>query len=625
MRRTQTQHIQKGFLVKTIKRGLTGLLFCIPFVTSHAQEASYHDHNIYHGAGDAYVNTSAQVQQVGDGGVLRAQLIWNVTPNQTVGADLDLHAKLPDGNGQYLVTQFDPVGTLPYTPQKNPPFGNPNTSATGNQQVNWVNRQVVFSNGQSVASLDQDNRTGIPNSPAGALVENIYIKGTTAANPDNIPSGTYQFAVHNYNQTKLSDPQADYALWITTNGKVGIRSDGHYTGTGIAPVYTGHLQNEGDSSRIYSIDIVNPGHDPHAAGVYVIDGKRAYVTAWKAEQARIAEYRRQQALFAQQQIERSRAAQVVERIDWGNCRPPKVCQTSLYPTSNTLEYVIDPNRAREKLVQNFAPSYKAKTVNADVYQQSITVTNWKEEGWGWFKTSVIDSEYKVTAHSKDEAKQILAVEMQKAQKASNINDGTVNRGNNFFEYGGYVPILGEAISLNQAIYGVDPTTGGKLSTAERALAAYSAIPGIGKTGKGGKIILNLSEGVAKKEAKEVAKKEAKQQVSQALDWSRVNKNGEGAITHVNKHANDIPNRVKPHGVFVDDPVVTTNKAWEKVIKEGIIPSVNSKNQNLIYDVPFPEAGLQGGLPGAAVGNPILNTVRIITTPVGNQVVTAHPF
>lgn len=416
MRRTRIQNTRKHSFIQTIKLGLTGLLFCIPFVTSHAQEASYHDHNIYHGAGDAYVNTSAQAQQVGEGGVLRAQLIWNVTPNQTVGADLDLHAKLPDGNGQYLVTQFDPVGALPYTPQKNPPFGNPNTSATGNQQVNWVNRQVAFNPSQnpqtlgqplSIASLDQDNRTGAPNSPAGALVENIYIKGTSPASPDNIPSGTYQFAVHNYNQTKLSDPQADYALWITTNGKVGIRSDGHYTGTGQAPVYTGHLQNEGDSSRIYSIDIVNPGHDPHAAGVYVIDGKRAYVNAWKAEQARIAEYRRQQALLAQPQIERSRAAQMVERIDWGNCRPPKICQTSLYPTSKTLEYVIDPNRAREKLVQSIAPAYKAKTVNADVYQQNLPkapIVSFAEGKWRegfsevWRRQTSGDPQYAFGTH-----------------------------------------------------------------------------------------------------------------------------------------------------------------------------------------------------------------------------------
>ncbi|MEI2812386.1 MAG: hypothetical protein V9E91_00805 [Burkholderiaceae bacterium] len=44
-----------------------------------------------------------------------------------------------------------------------------------------------------------DNRTGIANSPSGSLVENVYYDGTTAASPNNIPSGTYQFAVHNYN------------------------------------------------------------------------------------------------------------------------------------------------------------------------------------------------------------------------------------------------------------------------------------------------------------------------------------------------------------------------------------------------------------------------------------------
>jgi len=349
---------------KTLPLGLT---FLLSSVVSFAQTASYHDHNIFHGAGTAFVNTSPQAQAVGDGGVLRAQLIWQVTPGQTKGADLDIHAKLPNGKGAYTVTQFDPVGVLPGTPQKTPPFGNPNTASDGNQQVNWVNRQVVFANGNSVASLDQDNRTGVANSPSGALVENIYIKGATAANPNNIPSGVYQFAVHNYNQTKLANPEAAYALWITTNGKVGVRSEGHYRGTGQEPgspglpVYVGTLSSEGQSSRIYEIDIVNPDHDPHASGVTVVDAKRRYLDA------RLAVIRRQAELLHQQKAERT-ASQNEARIDWGGCKPPAVCPINFQTVNST------PMLAWTDTNAHFAGFKKQSVPQLDVagYQNLVT-------------------------------------------------------------------------------------------------------------------------------------------------------------------------------------------------------------------------------------------------------------
>ena len=315
-----------------------GLTFSLASVVSFAQTASVHDHNIFHGAGTAFVNTSPQAQAVGDGGVLRAQLIWQVTPGQTKGADLDIHAKLPNGAGPYTVTQFDPVGALPGTPQKTPPFGNPNTASDGNQQVNWVNRQVVFSNGQAVASLDQDNRTGVANAPTGKLVENIYLQGTT--NPNYIPSGVYQFAVHNYNQTKLADPTASYAVWITTNGRVGARSTTHSTlyentANPTQPAFYGTLTAEGQSSEIYGIEIITPaGETPHAPGITVVDAKRKYLNAWHAEQSRLAEIRRQAALYHQAMAERS-PSQDASRIDWGGCPPPMVCQPSFLNANST--------------------------------------------------------------------------------------------------------------------------------------------------------------------------------------------------------------------------------------------------------------------------------------------------
>jgi len=95
-----------------------------------------------------------------------------------------------------------------------------------------------------------------------------------------------------------------------------------------------------------------------------------------------------------------------------------------------------------------------------------------------------------------------------------------------------------------------------------------------------------------------------------------------SIKHVMRHGNDIPGRLI-HGVFADDPIATTNQAWEIAIQEGIEPIIGG-NGNLNYLVPFPETGLQGGQIGGAAGNPILDTIRIVTEPGCNNVVTAFP-
>nr|WP_279613162.1 RHS repeat-associated core domain-containing protein [Burkholderia ubonensis] len=79
-----------------------------------------------------------------------------------------------------------------------------------------------------------------------------------------------------------------------------------------------------------------------------------------------------------------------------------------------------------------------------------------------------------------------------------------------------------------------------------------------------------------------------------LDWSRINpKTGETAPEHVMRHGEDIPDRKVPHGVFADDPIATTNAAWDKAVHQRISPTVGP-NGNLAYDIPYSEAGLQGG-------------------------------
>lgn len=442
--------------VRRIAKSLIPLTLAGISINLYSQTASYHDHNIYHGAGTAYINTSPQAQNVGSGGVLRAQLIWQVSPGQSIGADLDLHAKLPGSSGPYTVTYFDPVGALPGTPQKTPPFGNPNTSPDGNQQVNWVNRTVVFSNGQSIAALDQDNRTGIPNTPSGALVENIYIGGANPAYPNNVPSGTYQFAVHNYNQTHLADPQAAYEVRITTNGMVGVRSEGHYLGTGNdpsfpgIPVYSGSLTSEGQSSPIYSVDIVNPGHDPHAPGITVVDRKKIYVAAYRAELARLAEQRRQQAMLYHQQIDSYKQGQQFCTNGYASV-----------PCSTPGAVAFD------------------ATKHARPYEQKITITNYKDE-WNLFGTlRVIDNEYTVIAKSRDEARRLLSLEAEKHREASIASGNAIYRGEATFsavDVASNFPVLGQGLSLGSAISGIS-TSGDNIGAWERLFVLTDVYPG----------------------------------------------------------------------------------------------------------------------------------------------------
>lgn len=89
-----------------------------------------------------------------------------------------------------------------------------------------------------------------------------------------------------------------------------------------------------------------------------------------------------------------------------------------------------------------------------------------------------------------------------------------------------------------------------------------------------------------------------------------------------RHGLDRPNRII-HGVFADNPINMVNQAWAIAGAMGITPTAGP-NGNLNYVVPYPEAGLQGGLTGAANDNPILNNIRIVTEPGCNNVVTAFP-
>ena len=375
-----------------------GLTFLASSISSFGQTASYHDHNIFHGAGSAYVNTSPEAQNVGAGGTLRAQLIWNIMPGQVKGGDLDLHTKAPDGQGSYTVTQFDPLGAVAADASlRNPPFGSPNTSPTGNQQVNWVNRQVLFANGNSVATLDTDNRSGVPNSPSGSLVENVYYGGTSSA-PGYIPSGKYQFAVHNFNYTGLTDPKTDYALWITTNGKVGVRSEGHFRGTGQEPgkpglpVWVGQLQNQGQSSQVYEVEIVNPGVEPHHAGIQVVDQKQKYRNDWFAYQRAQEARRKYLAELAHQQVDDAAATRAASMY---SCPPaPMMCDlTSLYKNPS-IENLVN-NTPRKIFHDNFGPPPAPERYAVKI--------KWADYNTNWLGYAYIEGTREETLYFNDKA------------------------------------------------------------------------------------------------------------------------------------------------------------------------------------------------------------------------------
>ncbi len=116
-----------------------------------------------------FLETSA-FSNIGGGGLFRGQLSWQ-TSN-----DLDLHLLLPDGTHVY--------------------YGN--SSAT-------------FADGMAEAILDHDNLGGVIDVPPDLRVENITVNPVNGAT--EIPSGTYQFYVHNY-----SGPTADATLRYTANG-----------------------------------------------------------------------------------------------------------------------------------------------------------------------------------------------------------------------------------------------------------------------------------------------------------------------------------------------------------------------------------------------------------------------
>lgn len=95
--------------------------------------------------------------------------------------------------------------------------------------------------------------------------------------------------------------------------------------------------------------------------------------------------------------------------------------------------------------------------------------------------------------------------------------------------------------------------------------------------------------------------------------------GETRWQHIQKHG--VNNTNKPlHGVFDNDPVLTTQEAWYRTQLDGVKPILD--NGVDVYIVPMGRRiGWQGGANGT--GAP-LTSVKIVTQPGTTRIITAHP-
>ncbi|MEK5080496.1 RHS repeat-associated core domain-containing protein [Solibacillus sp. FSL W7-1436] len=110
----------------------------------------------------------------------------------------------------------------------------------------------------------------------------------------------------------------------------------------------------------------------------------------------------------------------------------------------------------------------------------------------------------------------------------------------------------------------------------------------------------------------VAKKFVKKDKKASLIWSSYR------VKHVREHGKN--NRSKPyHGVFNEDPIVTTNVAWGR--KGNQKPRLQ-KDGRLNYVIWYKNVGYQGGYKGSKKK---LNNVKIVVGSNGRSVITSFPW
>jgi len=254
-------------MIESIRFKLVVIIaFCLQFVFSSPVRAicAVHDHNCFHGSEPW--NPSLPEAQTGSGNL-------TITSTWAGEADINLNVGLPDdvdefGNpiyGPFLASDSDG------NPVTASPLGtDPNILFHDQQNVQWVS-------GTSTATLNSDTQAASP--PPGPTLtrdEEAVIMG-------NIPSGTYDFALHSYNDRMVSDTASVSTVASAGTGAYfvdeGARSAaqlaaGHLpvsnaTGTSTTLNYSHTLAPDGTSGT-ETFQYEYPGFNEHASGVYVI-------------------------------------------------------------------------------------------------------------------------------------------------------------------------------------------------------------------------------------------------------------------------------------------------------------------------------------------------------------------
>jgi len=108
-------------------------------------------------------------------------------------------------------------------------------------------------------------------------------------------------------------------------------------------------------------------------------------------------------------------------------------------------------------------------------------------------------------------------------------------------------------------------------------------------------------------------------VDDALDWSRQSPDGMTTEQHVRLH--EVANNTKlKHSIFNGDSVQITNQAWGNRANAVI----NNSGANIVYRVPYVNAGITGGS-SVAVSQTCNGVAIVIQRGTSNLLVTSYPI
>lgn len=108
-------------------------------------------------------------------------------------------------------------------------------------------------------------------------------------------------------------------------------------------------------------------------------------------------------------------------------------------------------------------------------------------------------------------------------------------------------------------------------------------------------------------------------IANKLNWSHVGRDGQNAADHVCNNHSYLKITKEVQGIFYDNPIKATEKAWQTVTEQGINPTKIGHND--VYVVPMPSAGYAGGYTGQ---RDEYDYVTLVTKAGTNKVITAYP-